>query len=90
MTTHYQIKLNRSAHQYSVTLSFVAKSTTQELKLATWIPGSYMIREFSKNIVDITPKNNSNIITQINKNTWHVDCLTIGDKIEIQYNTIIL
>ena len=90
MTIHYQIHLERSSHQYNITLSFVAKSVTQELKLATWIPGSYMVREFSKNIVNIKAKNNIHIITQINKNTWHIDGLNVGEKVEVEYNVYAL
>ncbi len=90
MSIRYQIQLNSSIHQYNVKLHFIAKQNNQELKLATWIPGSYMIREFSKNIVDIQINNSASQIIQVNKNTWYVDNLTIGDVIEVEYNVYAL
>ena len=67
---------NPSAHIFTVTL-FVEEpsSDSQVLSLPTWIPGSYMIREFAKNIVRMTAKVGETEVpvVQTSKNTWRVD-----------------
>ena len=45
---------NPQAHLFRVTLTIPAPQAVGEtLRLPAWIPGSYMIREFAKNIVEI-------------------------------------
>ncbi|CAN5361764.1 PDZ domain-containing protein [soil metagenome] len=53
---HYSIIARRpEAHVFEVTLTIAAELASQPLDLAlpAWIPGSYMIREFARNIVSI-------------------------------------
>ena len=54
MAISYQITPCSQKHLYQVQLSFIATSAHQELSLPTWIPGSYMVREFSKNIITLS------------------------------------
>jgi predicted metalloprotease with PDZ domain len=70
-TIKYVITLSRDKHTYLVNMLFIATANTHELKLPVWIPGSYMIREFSKNIgqVSISLINNSNNLD--NQNNSH-------------------
>lgn len=84
----YQIKLNPGAHIFTVKLTFIPTNSQQLLKLPTWIPGSYMIREFSKNIIDVTAKQNHQqiLLEQIDKNTWQVDNLKINKEVTVIYN----
>ncbi len=84
----YQINLKYQQHIFAVQLSFIASSTQHELKLPTWIPGSYMIREFSKNIIDINVEQNNikTTIEQHNKNTWMLSNLTIDTEVIVAYN----
>ena len=77
MTVQYTLNpSNPSAHIFTVTL-FVEEpnSEGQVLSLPTWIPGSYMIREFAKNIVRMTAKvGQAEIpVVQTSKNTWLVE-----------------
>ncbi len=69
------IPSNPAAHIFTVTV-FVEQPNPegQELSLPTWIPGSYMIREFSKNIVTMSAKVGADSIpvVQTSKNTWMV------------------
>ncbi|MGH8730973.1 MAG: M61 family metallopeptidase [Burkholderiales bacterium] len=46
----------------------------QKFSLPTWIPGSYLIREFAKNVVRIRASSGRRIlpITKLDKNTWQV------------------
>ena len=84
----YNISIYPKQHIYAVEITFTAKKPTHELKLPTWIPGSYMIREFSKNMVDISIKSNKQLSTikQINKNTWQISGLTENQTVAVLYN----
>lgn len=83
----YQIKLNPSSHIYSVTLQFLANKIEHKLKLPTWIPGSYMLREFSKNIINISVTQNGKNVEciQTEKNTWVLSNLNIAGKVSVCY-----
>ena len=52
-----------------------------ELKMPVWTPGSYLIREYARNVQDVDVRNaagNKLAWQKINKNTWQVD--TAGAK----------
>src|SRR4051794_36827006 len=51
-----------------------------ELKMPVWTPGSYLIREYARNVQDFAAKNGDNPLNwrKINKNTWQID--TAGAK----------
>ena len=57
----------------------------QRLSLPNWIPGSYMIRDFAKNIVSITAYSGdkSLAITNLDKSTWQVEASQ--GKLTIEY-----
>lgn len=88
----YTISLMRNAHAYNISLQFKPNSKQSFLKLPTWIPGSYMIREFSKNIVNISARQDSNNIQceQISKDTWQVSGYKLNGSIEIEYEVYAL
>jgi len=49
---------NLNSHLFSVELSFATQiDKTYHLSLPAWLPGSYMIRDFAKNIVEIYAHN---------------------------------
>jgi len=72
--------LNINSHLFSVSLSFNATAEqTYTLSLPSWLPGSYMIRDFAKNIIEInaTTDNDSGItFTKTNKQTWSLATTT--------------
>ena len=47
----------------------------QILKLPAWVPGSYKIRDFAKNIVSLHAKNKDQdiLVTKIDKHTWQCE-----------------
>ena len=48
---HYQVEvLDLHAHLWQVTLTIAKPRAVQILQLPVWIPGSYMVREFSKQL----------------------------------------
>lgn len=85
MAITYRITPQINNHVYKVHLSFTATSGHQELKLPVWIPGSYMVREFSKQIISVNPINTNHVVNQINKNTWNITGLNIGSLVELEY-----
>lgn len=61
------------AHLIDVKISLSEPdSSGQVLSLPTWIPGSYMIRDFSRNIVTITATSDGNTVplAKLDKSSW--------------------
>jgi predicted metalloprotease with PDZ domain len=83
----YIIHPKPSTHIYNVSLEFIPSAKQSTLKLPTWIPGSYMIREFGKNIITITAWQDNKAINceQTNKNTWIVSDYKVNKLVEIRY-----
>lgn len=62
-----------AGHLFEVTLTIAAPAADgQVLALPAWIPGSYMIREFSRNIVQIRAESGSLpvALTKLDKHAW--------------------
>lgn len=72
---HYQIEFDDyRQHLIHVTLRFLA-NPNQELWLPTWIPGSYLIREFSKHIESVKASDEAGRLLNIKKtekNRWRL------------------
>ncbi|CAM4341120.1 M61 family metallopeptidase [Acinetobacter pragensis] len=72
---HYQIEFDDyRQHLIHVTARFLA-DPTQVLSLPTWIPGSYLIREFSKHIESVRAYDEDGRVLQIQKfekNKWRL------------------
>ena len=64
------------AHLFRVTLNIPAPSATQKLSLPVWIPGSYLVREFSRHLSALEAKQGSRpvALTQLDKATWQAAC----------------
>jgi len=83
---HYQIEFDDyRQHLIHVTLRFLA-NPNQVLWLPTWIPGSYLIREFSKHIEAVKAYDEAGRILNISKtekNKWRLfntdhELITVG------------
>ncbi|WP_343596539.1 PDZ domain-containing protein [Acinetobacter sp.] len=72
---HYQIEFDDyQQHLVHVTLRFLA-NPTQVLWLPTWIPGSYLIREFAKHIESVRAYDEAGRVLKISKfekNKWRL------------------
>jgi len=74
---HYTIKPSHpEAHLFTITCQ-IAKPEPQgqQLQLPSWIPGSYMIRDFAKNIISFKAIDDSGTPLEhnkINKSTWKI------------------
>ncbi len=75
---HYNVNVESIAgHLFRVALSIRNPDPNgQELSLPSWIPGSYMIRDFSKNIITLcarTRGGRSLIVDKLDKLTWKIE-----------------
>ena len=77
MTTHYHVSFSEAAaHLIDVTLRITEPdSAGQKLRLPNWIPGSYMIRDFSRNIVSLSATSNGRTVslTKLDKSSWQAE-----------------
>ena len=64
------------AHLFMVTLTVPQPAAQQTVSLPVWIPGSYLVREFSKNLQNLSAKQGrrSLPITQQDKCSWTIAC----------------
>jgi len=72
---HYTVNVSSLAgHLIDVSLHInLASNEGHELSLPAWIPGSYMIRDFAKNLVEISAKDkdgNAVELRKLDKQTW--------------------
>jgi predicted metalloprotease with PDZ domain len=73
----YQVQvLDLHAHLFAITLTVSQPAERQRVSLPVWIPGSYLVREFSKNLQRLTARQGNKVVTlsQLDKCTWEVDC----------------
>src|SRR5476651_1537017 len=76
-----------SGHLFQVTLTIAAPAADgQLLVLPAWIPGSYMIREFARNIVQISAEANGKpvALTKLDKHSWQA--APVQGALTVQYD----
>ena len=67
------VPINPQAHLFEVTLTIPQPAALgQRLSLPVWIPGSYMIREFARNIVRIAARDRAGPVAleKLDKQSW--------------------
>lgn len=85
---HYQIALE-SIHSHLFSIRLIIKRPDpagQILSLPSWIPGSYMIRDFARHILNIsacTEDGEHLEIKALDKQTWQIQ--KCGEAIEVRY-----
>jgi predicted metalloprotease with PDZ domain len=62
-------------HRFHITLIIAEPQAQQRVSLPVWIPGSYLVREFAKQLSDLEAFQNGQSCTvqQLDKTTWQVD-----------------
>ena len=73
----YKVELHDlNAHLFQVTLTIAEPAITQHVSLPVWIPGSYLIREFSKNLQKLNAYQDKKQLDaiQADKCSWQIDC----------------
>ncbi|MBC5763192.1 M61 family metallopeptidase [Ramlibacter sp. GTP1] len=66
-----------AAHLYHVTLTIAQPQAAQRVSLPVWIPGSYLVREFSKHLQRLVAKQDNKPVhvQQLDKASWLVECM---------------
>ena len=75
---HYEvIAAHLQAHLFQVTLTIAQPQAQQTVSLPVWIPGSYLVREFAKNLQNLRARQGKREVSlqQTDKHTWVADCL---------------
>lgn len=74
---HYRVELKSpEAHLFEVVLKVPEPDPDgQKIFMPAWIPGSYMIRDFARNIVSLSVFEDQRIlhVTKLDKQTWQVE-----------------
>ncbi|NQW94637.1 MAG: M61 family metallopeptidase [Polaromonas sp.] len=73
----YRIEANDvHTHLFEATLTIDQPVALQRVSLPVWIPGSYLVREFSKNLQGLTAQQGRTqlVVKQLDKCTWEIDC----------------
>lgn len=84
---HYRVECtDLDAHLFAVTLTIEAPVAQQRVSLPVWIPGSYLIREFAKNLQGLraTQGRREVGLEQLDKHSWQVDCAA-GKRLVLTY-----
>ncbi len=68
------------AHRFAVTLTVPQPPAKLIVRLPVWIPGSYLIREFSKNLDSLQAQQGKRgrPVQQLDKHSWAVSCQGSG------------
>ena len=72
---HYDISVKDAhAHLWRITLTIAKPAKNQTVSLPVWIPGSYMVREFSKHLQNLSAEQNGKavVVQQLDKCTWQL------------------
>jgi predicted metalloprotease with PDZ domain len=77
-SVHYRVEAaDVHAHLWRVTLNVAQPAADQEVSLPVWIPGSYLVREFAKNLQALAATQDGRAVPlkQLDKCTWQADCV---------------
>ena len=73
---HYIVDAaHQHAHLFQISLHIEKPQAGQVVSLPVWIPGSYLVREFAKNLQNLKAKQGgkSVAIHQVNKSQWQIE-----------------
>ena len=77
-SVHYRIEAaDLHAHLFRVTLSIDQPAVLQRVSLPVWIPGSYLVREFAKNLQRLAARQEGRAVAvqQLDKCNWQIECV---------------
>jgi len=74
------------AHLFQVSLTIQRPAALQQLSLPVWIPGSYLVREFSRHLQQLQARQGRKTLAlrQVDKCSWQVQC-TEGKPLVLNY-----
>ncbi len=73
---HLRVEIeNLHGHLFGVELTVAKPAATQQIALPVWIPGSYLVREFSKNLRHLTACQRGQPVPlrQLDKHRWQIE-----------------
>ncbi|MEO6322421.1 MAG: peptidase M61 [Polaromonas sp.] len=77
---HYRVEIgDLHAHLFHVTLTVASPAALQRVSLPVWIPGSYLVREFAKNLQGLQAQQGKGspdalVVEQLDKCSWQIAC----------------
>ncbi len=89
---HYRVEAaDLNAHLFHVTLTIALPAEEQTVSLPVWIPGSYLVREFAKNLQRLTARQGGKklALEQLDKNSWRVHANPVK-ALELRYEVYAL
>lgn len=84
---HYRIAVeNPHSHLLAVTLTIDRPAAGQRVALPVWIPGSYLVREFSQHLQGLSARQGGQAVAlrQLDKHRWQADCAA-NQPLELRY-----
>jgi len=84
---HYSIDASHThSHLFKISLHIEAPQAEQVVSLPVWIPGSYLVREFAKNLQNLKASQGGKAVAthQDNKCQWHFQCKE-GQALHLSY-----
>ena len=84
---HYSIDASHThSHLFKVSLHIAEPQAGQVVSLPVWIPGSYLVREFAKNLQSLKATQGGKAVAshQENKSHWHIQCKA-GQALQLSY-----
>ena len=93
---HYRVEIGSlHAHLFHVTLTIAQPAALQRVALPVWIPGSYLVREFAKNLQGLQAHQGGAPVKarQLDKCSWEIACsadepLVVGYEIYAHDNSV--
>lgn len=84
---HYRVSMPRPhSHLFEVEAHFAAGPDVLEAVLPVWTPGSYLVREFARQVQEVsavTPEGEPLAVRRVDKRTWHVEAQ--GRAVRLRY-----
>ncbi len=77
-SVHYRVEAaDLHAHLFQVTLCIDQPAAQQRVSLPAWIPGSYLVREFSRHLQRLAARQEGRAVPvqQLDKCSWQVECV---------------
>ena len=77
-SVHYRVEAaDLHAHLFRVTLDIDQPAAQQRVSLPVWIPGSYLVREFSRNLQRLAARQDGRAVAvqQLDKCNWQIECV---------------
>lgn len=77
-SVHYRVEAaDLRAHLFRITLNIDQPAAQQQVSLPVWIPGSYLVREFSKNLQRLAARQDGRAVSvrQLDKCNWQIGCV---------------